>query len=142
MKAGDGLIRQGAWDMEQWRKKMMKENRAEWMDQVEAGTDLSFKWGERIVPWLFWNTKLCPTLLVEFIHFHKRSVIHHIELLNSHSSKQILWVLCFEHIHFSTIWRTLRKWAPKVSNWAIKIICSNFSDFKMGIISTLTYFRV
>lgn len=73
------------------------------MDQVEAGTDQSFRGRERIVPQLFWNTGLCPAFSVEFIPFHKGSITHHVELLNSHNSKQIQWVLAFKHIQFSTI---------------------------------------
>lgn len=38
METGNGLMRQGAWNMEKCRKKNDKGNKTEWLGQVEGGT--------------------------------------------------------------------------------------------------------
>lgn len=115
-------------------EKTMKENRTEWTDQVEAGSDQSFGEGDRTVSLLFWNTGLYPAFSVEFIPFHKGSITPCVKL-----PKWIQWVLC---VYTALYNKNSDQFSPRSlklnnQNYMLKI-----SGYKIRIILTLTYFSV
>lgn len=73
------------------------------MDQVEAGTDQSLGGRRKDSPIASLDDWTVSCFSVEFIPCHKWSITHRVELPNAHTSKQIQWVLGFEHTQFSTM---------------------------------------